>query len=537
LRNDRGNSDIVEAGFADGGQWAEIIAVNIAERFRDRVDRLIAALVDPIRRERAVLAVLACYVVLWTLYAAFAKGGQDIHFDMGEVVAMSREPLLGTPKHPPLDAWLVRIWFAVFPLTDWAYYLLAMVSATVGLWAIWKLAADYLDAEKRVAGLALMMLVPFFNFHALKYNANTVQIPFWALTTWWFLRSYETRSLTYAALAGVGAAGAMYGKYWSIFLLLGLGLAAVADPRRRRYFASAAPWVTVAAGALAFAPHVFWLIANDFPPLKYSVGSHAVASQWQVLRDVVQFVAGAFAYVAAPIVLVLIAAWPGPAAIADTVWPREPARRTTVVAFILPIVLPVAAAFATQSQIVSLWAMSAMALLPVVLLSSPRISLSHAAVVRIVGLAVVFPIAMTVASPAIGYLLFRYSPPERATHFRPLAAEIAKAWRQTSPKPLRHIGSDTNFVNGVVFYLPGWPSTYDIEQPDQTPWTTPADIDRDGIALFCQAMDARCNTAIDKLTASGHRVARIVDTMLSRTYLGYRDPAKRYRIVIVPPRG
>ena len=41
-----------------------------------------------------------------------------------------------------------------------------------------------------------------------------------------------------AALAGAFAAAAMYGKYWSIFLLLGLGLAALIDRRRAAYFRS-----------------------------------------------------------------------------------------------------------------------------------------------------------------------------------------------------------------------------------------------------------------------------------------------------------
>jgi len=87
-------------------------------------------LVDPRRRDRAVLLALFCYVALWTAYAVLAKGSQDLHFDMGELIAWSREPAFGYAKHPPFAAWLVKAWFSVFPLTDWAYYLLAVVNAT-----------------------------------------------------------------------------------------------------------------------------------------------------------------------------------------------------------------------------------------------------------------------------------------------------------------------------------------------------------------------------------------------------------------------
>ena len=155
---------------------------------------------------------LLAYTAVWTLYGVLAKASQDLHFDMVEVVAWSRELALGYPKHPPLAAWLARAWFSVFPFADWAYYLLAIGTAALGLWIAWSLSARYLDAEKRVLGLALLTLTPFFNFHALKYNVNTVLIPLWAATTLWFLRSFETRSLGYAALAGLGPPPACSGS-------------------------------------------------------------------------------------------------------------------------------------------------------------------------------------------------------------------------------------------------------------------------------------------------------------------------------------
>src|SRR6266699_2334422 len=242
------------------------------------LDRLAAALVDPSRRERTAVRLLIGYVAVWTLYGVLAKGSQDVHFDMGEAVAWSREPAFGYSKQPPFSAWVVGAWFTVFPLADWAYYLLAMVLAGLALWIAWILSARWLEGEKRAAGLALLTLVPFFNFHALKFNANTILMPLWAATTLWFLRSFETRRVLDAALAGLWAAAAMYGKYWSIFLLLGLGVAALIDHRRAAYFRSPAPWVTIAVGALALAPHVAWLIANDFAPFSYAVTQHGEGS-------------------------------------------------------------------------------------------------------------------------------------------------------------------------------------------------------------------------------------------------------------------
>src|SRR5260370_478901 len=106
------------------------------------------------------------------------------------------------------------------------------------------------------------------------YGAIAIMPPFWALTTGWFLRPYETRSPPYAVLAGLAAAAAMLGKYWSIMLLIGLAVAALADPRRGRYLRSPAPWLTIVAGMAGLAPHLAWLYANDFKPFNYMMEPH-----------------------------------------------------------------------------------------------------------------------------------------------------------------------------------------------------------------------------------------------------------------------
>ncbi|MGZ3289653.1 MAG: glycosyltransferase family 39 protein, partial [Xanthobacteraceae bacterium] len=352
------------------------------------IDRLLDALVDPARRERTVVAVLLAYAGLWTLYAAIAKGSQDIHADMSEQFVLARELALGYPKHPPLAMMVVRAWFTVFPTADWAYYLLAMANVALTLWITWRLAARFLDAEKRVVGLALLTLVPFFNFHALKFNVNTVLMPVWAATTLWFLRSFETRRPLDAALAGLGAAAAMYGKYWSVFLLLGLGVAALADPRRAAYFRSPAPWITTAVGALALAPHGLWLIRNDFGPFSYAVVVHGAASLASTVGSVLGYVAGSVAYIAVPLLIVLVAARPSAAAVRDMAWPRSPERRLAAAAFWAVLLAPALVAPFAGVRLVSLWSMSAWTLLPVMLLSSPLVVISRRDAAGIVTLAV-----------------------------------------------------------------------------------------------------------------------------------------------------
>lgn len=501
------------------------------------MERLLAALADPARRERTVLAVLLGYVALWTLYGALAKGSQDIHVDMSEQFALARELALGYPKHPPLAMVVVRAWFAVFPTTDWAYYLLAMANVGLALWIVWRLTARFLDGEKRVVGLALLTLVPFFNFHALKFNVNTVLMPLWAATTLWFLRSFESRRVLDAALAGLCAAAAMYGKYWSVFLLLGLGAAALADPRRVAYFRSAAPWVTIAVGALAFAPHALWLVAHDFAPFSYAVVVHGAGSFASTVRAAFGYLGGSLAYAAVPLLIVLLAARPSSAAFKDMAWPATPERHLAALAFWAVLLAPALVAPLAGIQLVSIWSMSAWSVLPVMLLSSPRVTISHRDAIGIVTLAAAFPLVMVAVAPAIAFAIHSAGPTAGAAHSAVLAEPVERLWRETTDRPLRLFGGFEELADGVPFYLPSRPRAAHVLDATASQ-AMEARIGRDGIALVCPIRSdgpaANCiRAALARARCSMPGVQ--VQVEVSRRYLGVGGTPARYLIVTIPP--
>jgi 4-amino-4-deoxy-L-arabinose transferase-like glycosyltransferase len=499
---------------------------------RNRFERLFDALVDPARRERTMLVALACYFAVWSLYAIVAKSSQDIHTDMGEFVAWSREVGLGTPKHPPLGAWLLHAWFGVFPREDWAYYCFAILLPTLALWITWRLAARYLPPDKRVAGIVLLTFVPFYNFHAIKFNANTVLTPFWALATWWFLRSFETRRVGWAALAGIAAAAAMLGKYWSITLLAGLGLAALSDPRRAAYFNSPAPYVTLAVGTVVLTPNIHWLTAHAFMPFTYAMEAHPGTPAFALFSAFI-FTSNGLAYATAAIVLCVLATRPSWAAIRDTLWPLEAERRTLLVAFAAPFLVAVLIAVLLTVAIESIWVTPAMALLPIVLLSSPLVTMSRVAAVRLLALAVVFPLVALGVSPLAALAVHWNGVPDHGSDYRAVAQAVERVWRAHTDKPLRIVGS-TTFVNGIVFYFKDQPSTFDIDNPKQTPWVGDDRIRREGAAFVCPEIEAFCMRALGGYAAHFPVVAD-EDAVVSRRFFGFASPPERYEIIIIPP--
>ncbi len=159
------------------------------------------------------------------------------------------------------------------------------------------------------------------------------------------------------------------------------------------YFRSAAPWVTVAVGAILLAPHVVWIVRHDFAPFTYAVVAHQSTLASSALSGL-GFLLGVAGYLAAPVAISLAVTRPSLHAIADTIWPRTPERRLALIAFVAPLLLPALATALMKVEIVSLWAMSAMTLLPVVLLSSPLVTVPRRAAVWLLAAAIVFPVLM-----------------------------------------------------------------------------------------------------------------------------------------------
>ena len=497
--------------------------------------RLYDALIDPARCERTMAMLLTAYAIVWTVYGSIAKSSQDLHFDIGEMFAWSHQVVWSAPTHPPLGPWLMRAWFLVMPVADWSFYLLGIVVATVGLWIAWRVAARYLPPDKRAVGILLLAFLPFYNFHALKYNASSVLTPFWAATTLWFLLSFETRRAGWAALAGLGAAASMLGKYWSLFMLAGLALGAVMDPRRAAYFRSPAPWLTMIVGALALAPHLIFIATHGFSTFEFAMTSHLTtlpeAAQWSLY-----FLLGVLGYMAPAIVLNGFVTFPSLAAIGDTVWPADSARRFFIIALISPFALAALVAVAVQARLDPLWSMSGMTLLPVLLLASPLLAVQRAAAIRLTAMAVLFPLLMAAISPAIAVVLHRNALQNNyGTHYSLIAQAVTKAWRGQTGAPLRIVGSLRPVVDGTNPYFPSRPATFAITSTWRTPWVDDDRIKRDGIALVCPEPEAAC---MQELNAYAARFGATVveDVTLARHYFGTDDKPILYRIAIIPPK-
>ena len=171
------------------------------------------------------------------------------------------------------------------------------------------------------------------------------------------------------------------------------------------------------------------------------------------------------------------------------VWPAERERRLAATAFWAPLLLPALLAPLTGIDITSLWSMSALALLPVLLLSPPAVTLREIDTRRVLLAAVALPVAALIAAPVIAILAQRAGPPPASAQARLLAAEVERLWRAASPQPLRFVGGDTQIAEGVAAYAPDAPHVLPGLPPPSE-----AELAQSGFVLVCFAEEAAAAT-------------------------------------------
>jgi hypothetical protein len=479
---------------------------------------------------------LAGFVVVWMAYLTIAYLCGDLHPDALETWTLGRSFAWGNPKHPPLMGWVARAWTTVFPLTDWSFQLLTMTNSAVALWSVDLISRRFVRGDKRVVVLLLLMLLPAYQFHAQRFNANTVLLAIWPLATYCFLRSFETRQAGWAAAAGGTAAIAMLGKYYSIFLIVSFVFAAVAHPQRRSYFASLAPWVSAVAGLVVLGPHLHWLATTGAQPFSYALLLHAGLPVGTSLIEALFFLLGLAAAVITPAVTwIMIAGYRLKQLPADF----RAMNSGLLLLFLVSIgtiAFPVMTAVTLGTDLPSLWALQGLFLFAVLIVCGTSYPIerfySVNLTVLVAGIAL---LAVIVAAPI--HAIFRNSHPfeEGRNFYRAAALELTRRWHEESDGPLSAVSGDDALAFATAFYSEDHP-VYARPFAYQHTWGSPRKTTLEkGWAALCFVEQSDC---INWMGRNAIRAQRFIQSefVVQSSLLGKLGAKRRVVALIVPPR-
>lgn len=197
-------------------------------------------------------------------------GQTDLFVDESQYWLWGRNLDLGYYSKPPLIAWVIRGVTGLLG-SDAAFFVRLPGAVLHGATALLLggVAARLLDARAALWTAVTYLTLPMAALGSLLISTDTVMAPFLAAALLFNLRAAETGRAGPAMLAGVLAGCAFLAKYAAIYLLIGLGLAAVFVPAVR------IPPRAALALALGFAatilPNVLWNIGNGLATVAHTM--------------------------------------------------------------------------------------------------------------------------------------------------------------------------------------------------------------------------------------------------------------------------
>ena len=230
--------------------------------------------------KKNIIKVLILFLILhlffWTLVPSISN--INLPLDTIEALAWGSNLEWGFSKHPPFSAFAVEIFYTIFGSNDWAYYLLSQIFVIVSLIYVWKFSNEIFD-EKIYSLLSVLTLsgIYFYNFTTPEFNVNVSQLPFWALTVYFFWKSINSNNRINWILFGIFSALGFLSKYLFIYILLAIFFYFILNIKIYKKFITNY-LLSIAISLAILTPHFIWLFKNNFITIVYGLNRSALTN-------------------------------------------------------------------------------------------------------------------------------------------------------------------------------------------------------------------------------------------------------------------
>ena len=230
-----------------------------------------AMLLAPQRAGVGAAVSIAIFCLLGVCVLLLMKPAETLFMDSTEAYAWGMQFLGGYGRHPPLTGWIAHVWYSVFPATHWSSYALSGVMTGISLGSIYLIALRVVGRRRATLVVFAMMFYPIFiGGKADRFNNYQVLLAVLPLMIWLYLRAFNKPNVGSGLALGLATAAAMLTIYSAAFGLIGIALAALIHPGRRKFFTHPAPYVAVVVFLVALSPHLVWLLHNDFSSVHWA---------------------------------------------------------------------------------------------------------------------------------------------------------------------------------------------------------------------------------------------------------------------------
>ena len=208
-------------------------------------------------------------LILWTLIPSFSN--LNLPLDTIEALAWGSNLDWGFNKHPPFSAFAVEVFYFIFGGNDWSFYLLSQIFVAVAFFVVWKFSNEIFE-DKLYSLLSVLILsgIYFYNFTTPEFNVNVSQLPFWALSIYFFWKSLNLNKKIDWILLGIFSALGLLSKYLFIYLIASFFIYFIFNFKK---FKKLIPncLLSLVIFFTLLSPHLIWLFENNFVTIFYGL--------------------------------------------------------------------------------------------------------------------------------------------------------------------------------------------------------------------------------------------------------------------------
>lgn len=410
---------------------------------------------------------LFVHLLCWSLVPALVR--LNLPLDAIEGTIWGHQLEWGYDKNPYLNGWLTAL---ATQLGDsgWGIYLFSQLSVTACLWAMWRLANCMLPPAESLLSVLALEGLQYFNFHAIDFNDNTLELGLWGLGSYYFYVALKKNDYTHWLLTGLCVGLGMMAKYYTATLLLAMALLLFSQSKYRRLLCTIPPYAGLAIFLTLCLPHIFWLFSHNFVTVHYVFARAASTPSWTNHLFFPTLFAWQQFQVLLPALILLGLFLVG----------KKPLRRQEKISlsfddrqYLLfigcgPLLLTLALSLLCGTNLRAGWGMPLLSMMGIITVSILQPQITPPKFHRF--LALIFALMFTILT--LYTFSLTASKDKSTANFpgREIATYITEEWHQRYHTPLEYVAGSRWVSGNIGFYSKDHPAVFIEWHPEHAPW-------------------------------------------------------------------
>lgn len=218
--------------------------------------------------------ILGFFALISTLHNAF----YDLHPDEAYYWDWSRHLSLSYLDHPPMIAYLIRIFTGIFGTHEWSIRLVNVCCLSLASYLIYHFAKQLFNTQTADTALVLWLCLPV-NAHLFWFTSpDNPLILFWTAALYSYYLALQTKRIRYFYLTGLSIGFALLSKYPAILLLISLFLYTLLHRSYHYVFKNIHLYLSGLLSLLIFSPVLIWNAQHQWASFVFQ-WTHGVATK------------------------------------------------------------------------------------------------------------------------------------------------------------------------------------------------------------------------------------------------------------------